>query len=264
VKVIIPAACFNAYQIDAASFVFKTIRTGFPTAEIVLVIGNTVPVLRDAIIDAAIGAGINPARNDDYADRPLVDVYAGFLQTEEKPFFYCDTDIVFWDSIESHLPEFEEASLAGRYIPKFFERFTRCVTMPRLHSCLLYVNPLRVRRETEEYYRSLGPETPYTPRPDLFRPIFVSCKEAEDGRVVTKNYFYDVLSMVYHALPGTVAFSEPVNACFDHLTCGSVAHLVGPEYGVDLVAMHRAAMRDPKILKGLWLKQRAAYERGFA
>jgi hypothetical protein len=177
VKVIIPAACFNASQIDAASFVFKTIRTGFPTAEIVLVIGNTIPTLREAIVEAAVGAGINPTRNDDYADRLLVDVYAGFLRTEQKPFFYCDTDVFFWDSIENHLPEFEEASLAGRYIPKFFDRFTRCVTMPRLHSCLLYVNPLRVRREIEEHHRSLGPETPYTPRPDLFQPSFVSCKE---------------------------------------------------------------------------------------
>lgn len=158
-KVIIPAACYKASQVDASSFVFKTIRTGFPTAEIVLVIGNTVPMLRDAIVEAAVAAGINPTLNDDYADRPLVDVYDGFLQTEEEPFFFCDTDIVFWDSVESHLAEFEEASLAGRYIPKFFERFTRCVTMPRLHNCLLYVNPQRARREIEEYYRSLGPET---------------------------------------------------------------------------------------------------------
>ena len=66
-KVIIPAACYNVSQLDAASFVFKTIRTGFPTADIVLVIGNTVPTLRDAIIEAAVGAGVNPARNDIYA-----------------------------------------------------------------------------------------------------------------------------------------------------------------------------------------------------
>ena len=259
-KVVVPSACYNAYQLDAATFVFKSIRTGFPTAEIVLVIGNTVPMLRDAIVEAATKIGLQVTRNDDHAKTPLVDVYAAFIRSEPEPFFFCDTDVIFWESIEARLPEFEKAAFAGRYIPKFFDRFTRCTTMPRLHNCLLYVNPARARREIDDYYKSLGPESFYTPRPDLLRPTFVAIKEEQGGHPVRTSYFYDTLGMAYHALPGMLHFSDAANACFDHLGCGSVAHFVGPEYGLDLVARHHAAMREPQKLKGLWLKQREAYE----
>jgi len=260
VKVIIPAACFNAEQLDAATFVFKTLRVGFPTAEVLLVIGNTAPELREAIIDAAKRSGLDPTCNDDFATRSLFDIYESFLETEQRPFFYCDTDIIFWDSIEARLRQFSHVAMAGRFIPKFYDNFTRCITMPRVHNCLLYVDPYRWRRATQEYFSMLPSPTEYTPRPDLVRPRFVAMQELQEGYPVPKNYFYDTWAMAYAALSGITKFSEEIDACFDHLNCGSIAHFIGPAYGVDLVARHRQLMQDPKSIRGLWRRQRQRYE----
>jgi hypothetical protein len=260
VKVIIPAACYKAEQLDAATFVFKTIRVGFPTAEIVLVIGNTAPELREAIIDEAKRCGLDPTCNDDFATRPLFDVYESFLNSEKGPFFYCDTDIIFWESIESRFKEFARVSMAGRFIPKFYDKASRCITMPRVHNCLLYVDPYRLQREVQEYYSVLPPDSYFTPRPDLVRPTFVSIREEQGAYVARKNYFYDTWAMAYNALPGVGRFSEELDACFDHLNCGSIAHLIGPAYGVDLAARHRFSMKNPESLRGIWRVQRGRYE----
>lgn len=259
-KVIVPAACFNRDQLDAATFVFRTIRVGFPTAEIVLVIGNTTPELRQEIIDAAKSHDVDPTCNDEFATRPLFDVYESFIQTENGRFFYCDTDIVFWDSIEARLRDFTRASMAGRFIPKFYDNFTRCVTMPRVHNCLLYVDPYRLRREMREFYDSLPPDTYYTPRPDLVRPTFVSAVQELDGYNKRTNYFYDTWAMAYNALPGATKFSESIDALFDHLNCGSIAHVIGPSYGIDLAGQHRYLMQNPERFRGYWRKQRERYE----
>lgn len=260
-KVIVPIACFNAEQIGAATFVFRTIRVGFPTAEIVVAINNTAPELRAAIIEGAKGCGIEAVYDDTFATRPLFDIYEAYLKGEQQPFFFCDSDIIFWESIEARVREFGRACMAGRFIPQFYDRFTNAITLARVHSCLVYVDPYRARREIAQYYETLPPESIWTKRPDLVRPLLISRREKNrDGYFVRKTYFYDVWAMAYHALPGVTQFSEELDACFDHLNCGTVAAAIGPAYGVDLVERHRRAMQNPETMRGAWRRQRAHYE----
>jgi hypothetical protein len=260
VKVIVPAACFKAEQLDASTFVFKSFRVGFPTAELVLVVGNTAPDLRDKIFARAAEAGLDVTRNDDYATAHLFDIYEGFLRTEKAPFFYCDTDIVFWDSIEKHVPEFSHVSLAGRLIPKFYNPMQHSIVAERLHNCLLYVDPDRFAREMNEYFQLIGPDSGYTPHPNLVRPMFVTLKEEQEGRRERTYYFYDTWALAYHALSSPMAFSDEVDACFDHLFGGTIAHSIGEAAGIDYPALHRRAMQNPQLIRGMWPKQRALFK----
>lgn len=260
-KVYILATCRKPELLPATLLVFDTIRVGFPTASI------------DVHIN---GICCDPLRALEYKVMKVNGALYKMAQTihhewiesliyrENEPFFICDTDVIFWDNFEKW--DFSGHALAGRYIPQFYDEFSKCITRPRLHTSLLYIDPVEVRKQIKAYYNQF-PDTPFNPKPNLFYPMFhplmepVASENADDrlfpfgGRLFT-NYFYDTCSMLYHAIGG-LPFNEEHLNCFDHLHCGTISDIIAPHLsiGKDLVAKHQAAFANPQLAKGCWKHQ---------
>lgn len=234
--------------LPASTLVFPSLRTGFPTADVTVhLAGWEQNAMWDEVMKACNAAGVNhttvrnPGENPHYAPAWIEEL----LATETEPLIICDPDIVFWKTIEDW--SFGDALMAGRFIPQFRDRFTNCITRPRLHTSLLYLNPARIREEIEKYFAQF-PVTPFNPRPNLLHPMFHPIRIADGVR----NYFYDLCALLYHAIGGQ-SFTHDQLENFDHLGFGSISDLVVPHYpGYDLRMKAFVVFDNPKLLKGQW------------
>lgn len=249
-RVYILATCRKAELLAGTLLVFRTVRTGFPTAEIVVHgngLGEFTPAVRAACEE--VGAhylNVLPTVHDEWIEM--------LLQDERRPFWICDTDVIFWSAVEQW--RFDTA-LSGLHQAEFFEQFTRTNYRERLHTCLMRLDPKRFREETQEYL-SQFPKMPFHPRIDLVRQQWQP--ERHGDRVV--NYFADTLAVAWHALGGS-AFSEEQLDCFDHVSCATYADLMAPAYAdTDMLAAHKMIYEEPGRARGLWRQQRAYFEKG--
>jgi hypothetical protein len=255
-KVRILVTCRKLELLPASKMVFDTIRTGFPTAQIVAYLNSAFDPVSDPIVLEAIErAGVElrvipPTIHHEWVQ--------GLLRDEDSPFFLCDTDVVFWGSMEQF--DFGDAALAGRYIPQFFCRFVNAITRPRLHTFLLYMDPRRIREEVEGYFGQFQ-NTPFNPRPNLVFPKFYPMRTGKS----VKTYFEDTCCGLYQALGGR-AFNDTENSVADHLNFGTLSDLVGPCYGPReaIRQQHFAVFDQPHILKGAWRTDAEFYRRNAA
>lgn len=257
-KVHILATCRNPELLPATLMVFKTIRVGFSTAEVTVWWNGDMDVTcktRSQVYAAAAGAlgGLH------WWDGRTIhhEWILRLLDTETEPFYICDTDVVFWESVEGW--NHGDAPIAGRYTPQFFDHFTKCVTRPRLHTCLMYFNPGIIRQLAEKYLTQFS-DTQFQPRPNLIYPMFHPVRQGSDIR----NYFYDTTSMLFHAIGGRL-FDERQNLAFDHLQYGTFSDLVAGKYpNGNIVEFHAAVLDNPKLLKGQWKRDLEYYRQRYA
>jgi hypothetical protein len=223
--------------------VFRTLRTGFPTAEVTVIDNASLPEVRPAIRKAAEASGCayvqrDPEiRHEDY----LREVIAG--SDGDGPVVLLDPDVIFWEECEQW--RFDRL-LAGRMLPEFLDEFTGCRTLPRLHTSFLWIRDLAVLRErVSALVARYFDFDPFPPR--MF---------AVDG----EWYRGDTLAFLCGALPDDVqAFGEHELDAYDHLFCGSHLDLVLPyvpkETQTFLKWAHAEALSDPARLRGLWRRQ---------
>jgi len=144
--------------------VFRTIRVGFPTWDIEVtpnLPGALHPEDHETAVRAiaeaaeAVGASVtgrDHTRHDHWLERRIL--------MEYQPFVICDTDMVFHASLEDvgFLPM---VGIMGPYEPSHFNPVTRMRHAERLHTCLLFVHPERIRDQLRAVMATRIPRQPW-------------------------------------------------------------------------------------------------------
>lgn len=245
-KVFILATCRREDLIPFTMLVFKTFRNGFPTAELDVYSNGTVMCgqpLKD-VVEAIGGRLFISEETTHHAWIRML------LQKQKEPFWICDTDMVFYRSVEDW--KFE-GPLAGYRIPEFYDEFTKATTRARLHTSLLYVDPVRVM-ELVNAYALKHPLTEYNPPANLVDPLYMPL----DGRTI----FYDTLAMLYHAIGGT-EFNPQQKDSYFHFHFGTFSDMVLPvlQDNIYLMAARDSVLANPQLGLGMWRAQDEYFER---
>jgi len=243
--VCILATCLKPELLPAATLVFKTLRTGFPNADVLVSIQTpeleSDHPLRDKIVDECVrtGAQWELQKFDGFLKHPAW--IRDMLSTHRGRLVLLDTDIVFWKNCE----DFDfDADIAGYRCPKFYAEMPPCITMPRLHTSFLW---FRNSQDIYKRYRArqqgelTPPFTPYDP----FTPFVYY----HDGVM----HFQDTATGLCDL--GTVGeFTERHLKHYDHLNCGTIIDVVSSKMqgGKDMLAFHKGVYENPELLRGAW------------
>jgi hypothetical protein len=235
----------NPALLDAALLVFKTLRIGFPRNE-VKVWGNALSPEHSE----RVGAAARQAQADFRNLKPTAHGtwIESLVQTQLRPFWICDTDIVFSGPLE---PMFGAHCLAGRLEPAFDEAWTGTLHVERLHPSLMWINPAVLRAEM----RAMMTKIPWRPMDGdcpLILPHFIP-------RRGKSTLFYDATAGLWQAGIGT-PFTEAYNQAYEHLHNGTYVDLIGPSLGLgDLAEAHRKICANPALVKGIRAEQDKYY-----
>lgn len=223
--------------------VFKTLRIGFPTADIEIYDNGSHRDVRDRIMLEAqrVGAtftGIKPQR--------WVDHYKWLLlerKPDGRPLVILDPDVIFWGSVEDW--SFPGALMAGRRMRRIHAG--PIVQRARLHPSLLWI------RDVEELRAALGQRAA-----DLISPSI----GYQDGEL----HFWDTFSRLYEEMVHWCTSFTPEHLdCFDHLFFGSHLPIIAAQCGGDMDVIGRAHVMastgNYEALKGIWREQDAYFER---
>lgn len=241
------ASCRNEELFQATLLVFKTVRIGFPTAQIV-VWKNGLNLKVGNLVDKAcqlVGAQSIHVENKSHGQ-----FIEALLEKEEQPFWIADTDLVFFGKVEDWF-DGKDVLFAGRKEPQFYEKTTRSIHVARLHPSLMFFNsnPLRAEIRGWNHQDSFF----YSVEMNLIKWNFVPYRE-EDGS--KKLIFYDTTAGLHHAIGGT-EFTEEQNKSFGHLFAGTYSDVITES--VDLPQTHDEIFKNPELARGLWAKQQEWY-----
>lgn len=241
------ATVITPERLPFALLVFRTLRIGFPKANIIVYGNGRGPVGSDLVslelLRAASGVGASYQIIEQHSHGEWIEK---LIETENSPFWICDTDIVFFDRVE-HWFDQSNNLFAGRYEPKFFEQWTRTIHMARLHPSLMWFNPgllrsaMRCWPGTHQFLNTV-------------QHNLIQWNWVPEAGLGTK--FYDTCAGLHHALSGTV-FIDAQNSAYEHLLCGTYAHLMPDMDGLN--AAHSRAIQDHQGMRGLQQMQAEWY-----
>lgn len=225
--------------------VFRTLRVGFPTAD-VIVTGNDLP---EWAIEEVMSAC--DAARCSFSNRPATIHHKWveeLLQSEQEPFVLCDTDLHLFSKVEDW--KFDTA-LAGFRVPEFDDEFTGAITRSRLHTSLLFVDPKKVSECVAEHDSGF-PDTPFNPLSNLVYPVCLPL----NGR----GFFHDTCSLLYHAIGGT-AFTDQQKDAYCHFHFGCLEDIVLPRLtnGEKMKVARDEILKNPESGRGLWRHQEDYY-----
>lgn len=251
------ATCLDKSRLDLAMLVFKTLRVGFPTADLFVDLNGTMPFGCGLdIMDAANAIGAK--RVNVIHARSHGEWIEGLIATHHEPFWICDCDVVFFDKVEDWQID-DEAMFAGRYEPEYWEPWTKTLHVARLHPSLMWFNPAPLRAAIRgwpgkhEFFDSVKKQLiQWSWVPEVWTPSALG-PEWQERRVK----FFDTCAGLWHAELGGTPFSNGQNAAFEHLFCGSYGHLMPGMPGLE--ATHMEIVADPPKARGLWAKQQEWY-----
>lgn len=232
--------------IEAALLVFRTIRVGFPTAEIRVWGNGLMP--RHA---SAVGIAVQNVGGT-FENLPIT-VHDRWIEHiilhETEPVWICDTDVIFWDKIEGLLP----APMVGRVEPSYFEEWTWAVSVERLHTCLLYLDPPWLRLEMRKIVDSVPRPFGATAEHALIRQHFIPRRGAVP-------LLYDTMAGIWQAGIG-LRLGGKMNAAFDHLHGATYIDLVAPRLtgGQGLAHCHATVYGNLESARGLYEHQKKWY-----
>jgi hypothetical protein len=255
IDVFILTYCRNPELFYGTSLVFRTLRTGFPTAEISIVDNASLPALRLEVERLAKAAGCQFRTIDEpgvphheFIDRTLHEVAA--RPGPERTVVFVDPDVCLWRDCESLA---FDGLAAGMLLEAHHDTVMQCLTMPRLHTSFLWFpEPRRLLAEIERVRRAHFD----------FHPFLSSSVKLGDVWLR-----YDTGAGLYAALPTHCqAFGEPHMDYYDHLYAGSHFDLWRGKHPGELRELmewsHRAAAAgDLAALRGLWRRQKEAWYR---
>jgi len=247
-QVHILATVRKAELMSAALLVFRTLRVGFPLAEVV-VWGNGLSGGAEAVVgDAARQCG---ARFINVPQGTVHDAWIeDLIESQMAPFWICDTDVVFWEAMPQ--PK-RRTVLSGRHEVEFEEEWTRTRHMERLHTAVMWIDPGLLRSAMREWMARIPAPWGQKAEFPLVRQAFVPLQQGRK-RV---TLFYDTLAGVWQAGIGT-PFTEEQNQAFDHLHCATYADVITLQ---GLRATHEAIYRDHTVARGMRRQQDEYYAR---
>ena len=242
-KVFILATCRKPELLPFSLLVFKTLRVGFPNAEVHVHLNGAKDHdgmfwVRDVAHEANM-SGCKVELIDEIKHHEWIEK---LIQTEICDFWLLDTDVIFYASVEHW--KFE-TPLAGALIPEFYDPFLCATTRSRLHTSLMHIRPIELRDATLKY-EGQHPQTIYNP---IVNGIYPQCYPLNG-----KSYFNDTMSLVYHAIGGT-PFTAQQKDCYFHFHFGSFSDLVLPKMPKGLAAARAGILDKPQLGIGLWRKQ---------
>lgn len=220
-----------------ALMVFKTLRLGFPTAEVVVIDNGSHPDVLPLIEKEAFGAGcaFMPTSRQHFLSFYR---WALFEQTKTNSIVLLDPDVVFWNSVEDW--KFD-GLMAGRLIPDLYNYGV--ISLSRLHPSHLWVPNVEKLRKALGNTNANG----FDPLHQFSAPI--------NG----KMYFWDTGAGLYQALASQCeSFSDAQLDCYDHLFYGSHFPVIQPtlnDDGLTYTAHQAVARGDLASLKGIWREQ---------
>jgi hypothetical protein len=245
---------------NACTLCFDSLRVGFPTAHISVDINpptgdlriDTTARVAQKAIDAGCAWHLLPEKVH------LADWISRQVEQADDQLVILDADTVFWQPCEGW--EFPgDTLLAGYYVPRIWNDFAQCVSVPRIHtSFMFFPNPSGLRRRIKEVYpwtyREAGEYCPCNP--------FMTDIKFIEGKPV----FWDCCANLYGMLTSTelqaYAFGAEHLACYDHINSASfydvmLDRLDGDKEGFAYI--HRFATNAPNSLRNLWPNVNAYY-----
>lgn len=244
------ATCRAPELLPYTELVLQTLRLGFPTAP--------VTIWNNGLPDYALAALTARAEALDFTlTLPAPTIHHQWIENllgqRDEPFILCDTDLIFYENFEPFLTQFQGQPLAGYRIPEWHDDFSGCLTRARLHTSLLYVDPVAIKKALLAYHAPLA-ETVFTPRVNLIHPLVLPCKR--------QACFHDTSSLLYHAVGG-LAFTDEMKDTFFHAHFGTIPDVVLPRLPADTaLAMAQARamiLENPARGHGQWRTQDAYY-----
>jgi hypothetical protein len=170
-------------------------------------------------------------------------------RTRTETIWLLDTDVVLWNKVEDLR---FDAAIAGRRMPRFYCPYSRCWTETRLHTCLMFVDVARVRRELEERRRTFPDDFGSNRLVDPIQSYFAVSPSGE------RVYFDTCAQLSYQV--STQDFNEAHNRMFDHMNCGTYADVVEEAFP-GLLETHRQIYANPILLRGTWIRQREFFRK---
>ena len=239
------ASCPNPKLVDYTTLVFKTLRVGFPLSDVVVWMNKLGPVEESKLSQICVD-GDYDARVCDYAHHEWIEMLA---TTEKEPFWISDTDVVYYANVEEWKCDY---AIAGWRIPEWEDEFTKCITRPRIHTCVMHINPVTLEKAIANYSRSFHLMDDINPLPNLFAPLSVPLHGY--------TYFYDVCGLLYNAIGGD-AFGDELKEAFFHFNFGTISDRVLPHVkdGKNMAAAREMVLNDPQLGRGAWRLQEEYY-----
>lgn len=240
------ATCKNSNLLRATLLIFKTLRIGFPTSEVMIHIGND-SLYKNEIAYEAFHSGCSCTVSTDTIHYEWIE---WLLETQKEPFIILDTDLVFhksceWFEYPTHIP------ISGRFIPTFKNEFAKSIDKARLHTSFLYFNPNDIYNRLNIVLQGY-PITEFLPIASTVYPQII---------LYSPSTFFDTCAILYGTVGG-LAFTEDQLDCYDHIQSGTLVDLVAPYLkDIDLKKSHEAIYRDLSLIKGQWKIQEAYYKK---
>ncbi len=155
------------------------------------------------------------------------------VESSKAPFWICDTDIVFWESVEGFdVPEL----IKGRLEPAWFSKWTGCNHVERLHPCLMMLNPVGIRVGVRRWASQFPAAQRISAEYPMIREYFIPVKGEPP-------LFYDTCAGIWQGLGGT-PFSDVENDYFDHLHAASSTHTMPADMRSDFEKVHNGVYCD--------------------
>lgn len=254
--VFIVTYCQDLESLYGSTLVFKTLRIGFPTAEVHVVDNNSLPEAAAEIRAPAEATGCQF-----HAMPPglphFILLYELVLKfAPEGTAILLHPDVCFWENCEGW--SFDKL-IAGRLIPQHWDILAECLLVPHLHSQFWWIQDVRRFRERilNEYIKAIVDPV------SAFAPYYL--------RHEGVSYKFEVGASLYANFKEEIhCFTERELDCYDHLIGGTYAAFMIrllKEAKLDLLAesyaeSHSYAKGDYEMLrrlKGSWRKHEDYY-----
>jgi hypothetical protein len=261
IRVYILATIRNRETFPYTKLIFDSLRVGFPTADVHITINDCGCNMQKEIDEINnLSVATNCLSLSFYYDEQHHLWIERLIQTNDKPFIICDTDVVFWENMESMFSSIPpDTIIAGRYIPEFMDKeFSGCMTQSRIHTSLMYINPTLLKEKINLYDNQIF-ESIFTPQANLYYPLVLPSSQTRGEPI-----FYDTMALAYSILESEDVYmfgSKELN-CYDHFNFGTISDIVlarmgkqGEEWKVN----REKTLKDILLLKGAWKTQSKYY-----
>jgi hypothetical protein len=212
VTVFVLTYCQDLSTLYGSTLIFKSLRIGFPTAEVHVVDNNSIPEAQQEIRARAAEQGgvFHSLPTTQHHFQVLHDL--SLDPTREGRVILLHPDLCFWEDCERW--KFD-ALIAGRVIPAFVDVTNGGIIMPHLHSQFWWIEDARRFREviTREYAAAAAD------------PLcgFVPFYSRENGG----RRKYEIGAGLYATFADQIhAFTAQELDCYDHLIAGTYSNFM--------------------------------------